>query len=564
MVLRSDRIRWLFWIRWLLFTRRLTRGPRKVWNIIALVLVFALCLVAGIGLAALIFLALRFLPSPTNTELMFLLFTGLSIFWLLLPIIGFNTNDGLDLSKLSVFPLSRFELMASLVISTLLDIPTVFLFFLLSSVVAGWSLSLPLALFTLLTMLVFYVLLIGSSQLVLALLSRFLHSRRFRDLAVIIAALLSFSGYLCQFASRGVGSYLFDIFQLQNTPFSPYLQWAPPGMAARAIEQASVGQWSTAFLWLAALCVVSFALLYFWQLVMENALSASESSGSVKRARRAASKSTGSPGAARGAVAKPTTTWHLLPQQSLAILLKDIRYYWREPQIKVRLVRSFISIFFLAFFVTGFSNNGWLAQWRMLYLPFLVFFSLTGFSHNSFGYERQNVATLFLFPVDPKRLLWGKNILFFLLGVLELLLAVPIMAVVTQSWEFALPAFLAGLIGFGVVLGFGNLAAVFFPSPVLFSSRNIRRNPNVNMSAGDGCLFALKNLGLMLIELVVLVPVLAGLMLPVLFHMQWLWIVTIPASFLYSSTLYIVLTQRAASSLLQRTPEILERVTLYE
>src|SRR5262249_43661955 len=158
-------------------------------------------------------------------------------------------------------PLTQGELMASLLISTLLDIPTVGLVLVFAAVVAGWAYSLPLALVALLTVLIFYVQMIAISQLVLALLARVLQSRRFRDLSIILIALFSSSCYLIQqLVSRGIGSSNF-LHALQGGAFSIYLQWFPPGMAARAIQQAYVGNWAVSFVWLLVLALLSLAML---------------------------------------------------------------------------------------------------------------------------------------------------------------------------------------------------------------------------------------------------------------------------------------------------------------
>ena len=88
--------------------------------------------------------------------------------------------------------------MVSLLFSTLLDIPMFGLILVFIAVVAGWAFSLPVALFALVAILIFYAQVVGMSQLVLALLMRTLQSRRFRDLSIIMVALFSSSCYIVQ------------------------------------------------------------------------------------------------------------------------------------------------------------------------------------------------------------------------------------------------------------------------------------------------------------------------------------------------------------------------------
>src|SRR5579883_2804494 len=214
MVIHGDKLRWLFWLRWKMLVRGYARDKSRI-----------------IG--------------------------AIYLMWIVLPLLEYNINEGLDISKLALFPLTRGELMASLVLSTLLDIPTVGLLLVFIATIAGWAFSVPLALVTLLAIVIFYVQLVGISQLVLALLMRTLQSRRFRDLSIILVALFSSSCYLIQqLVFRGVGTSNF-IGALRHASFSPYLQWLPPGMAARAIQQAAVGNWGISFAWLGVLLVLS-------------------------------------------------------------------------------------------------------------------------------------------------------------------------------------------------------------------------------------------------------------------------------------------------------------------
>src|ERR1700730_3471321 len=261
----------------------LTRGFRR--NRASLVgsIVFLLFVIVGAGWAAFgTFAAYRYLPSPANYEVLYLVLTGLLLLWIFLPLMEFASNEGLDLSKLQLFPLTRAEMMISLLFSTLLDIPTVGLVILLGAVVVGWGVSLPIALLALVTMLVFYIQLVAVSQLVLALLMRTLQSRRFRDFSIIIIAVFSASCYLAQQLAFG-GSRILHLYEnLQAGGFSPFLQWLPSGYAATAIKQAVLGNWGMSLGALGLLFALSIVFLYLWQLVLERSLSASETGGSAR------------------------------------------------------------------------------------------------------------------------------------------------------------------------------------------------------------------------------------------------------------------------------------------
>ena len=555
MVIHGDKLRWLLWLRWKMLVRGYARDKGRIIGAIFLV-IFGLPFIGGIAVAT--FFAYRLLPSPINSEILFMVLTAIYLMWMVLPLLEFTVNEGLDISKLTLFPLTRAEMMASLVLSTLLDIPMIGLILVFVATVVGWAFSIPLALIALLAMLIFYVQVVGMSQLVLALLMRTLQSRRFRDLSIILVALFSSSCYLMQqLVFRGIGaSNLID--SLRHATVSPYLQWLPPGMAARAIQQASVGNWGMSFVWLGALLVLSIGVLYLWQLVVERGLSSPEIGG-VKRSRRQVISQAVVAGPE---IASTGIIGRFRSSQALTIALKDMKYLRRDPQLQAMLVQSIVSILVLAvvlFFNTGRDNLSFLGSWAVMVAPGFVLFSLYTLSYNVLGFERQGLATLFLFPVEPKRILWGKNLVVFSIGIVEMVLFVLITAFFSHSWGLVLPAIAIGLAGIGVLLGCGNFTSVFLPQRMRLARRGFQTSSN--QSSESGCLRALMSMAAFVVLLVILVPVGLALILPVVFSVQWIWIISIPASLLYGATFYYVVTALVAPRMLDRAPEILAAVT---
>ena len=135
MTIHLSKLRWLFWLRWKMFTRSFVRGGAG--RIIGVVILGIFLVVFGGGFAIATYFAYTGMAAPANAEVLFLVLTVIYAIWIVLPLLQVNTNEGLDLSKLSQFPLTRGELMVSLVFSTLLDIPTLGLFLMLAAVVAG-------------------------------------------------------------------------------------------------------------------------------------------------------------------------------------------------------------------------------------------------------------------------------------------------------------------------------------------------------------------------------------------------------------------------------------------
>ncbi len=554
MALHADKLRWLLWLRWKIVTRGFTRGAGRVSRIIGTIflILFGLPLIGGI--AVLTFFAYRNLPFPANAEILFLVLTGICLLWILLPLLEFTVNEGLDISKLALFPLTRAELMLSLLLSSLLDIPTLGLLLIFAAVIAGWAFTLPLALMALLTMFVFYVQIIGISQLVLALLMRVLQSRRFRDLSIIIIALFSSSCYLLQqLLARTLGGSNI-VYGIQNLHVSAYLQWLPPGMAAQTIQQAYEGNWGMSFVWLGALLILSVFVLYLWQAVVERGLTADSSGGSVRvRQRRSTTN------AAQNTSSSSSFIERLLPQQVVAIAFKDAKYLRRDPQLQATLLQSVISVLVIAVFtiinLNGARTVTFISSWSIFFAPAFGLLSLYTLTANTLGWERQGLTTLFLFPIEPRHILWGKNLVTGCIGILEVCALTLASAIISHAWDLLLPTLVIGFSGILVMLGWGNLTSILLPQRM----RQIRRGfqSSSNLSAEAGCTRAVMSLVALLATAVVLLPVAAALVLPILFNLRWIWTISLPASLVYSIAFYHVITTLVAPQMLKRAPEIL-------
>lgn len=564
MVVHNEKLRWLFWLRWRLFLRSFARDKtRIITSIIYIVIFLPLFGAAAVGT----FFAYRYLPPPANSEVLFLVLTGVYLLWIVLPLLEFTVNEGLDVSKLVQFPVTRLEIMISLLFSTLLDIPMVALLFLFIAVVAGWAISLPLILFGIVAMLVFYVQVVGISQLVLALLMRTLQSRRFRDLSIVLIALFSSSCYLIQqVVLRGIGTSNF-VSNLQNAGFSSYLQWFPPGMTARAIQQAVVGNWGLSAIWLFASLITAVVVLYLWQLVLERSLSTPEVGGAVRTRRHRATGEipTATTTAAQRASAASTASTVSSAQRSigmeqlLAMTGKEFIYFWRDPQLKALFFQSLVYI--LVFTVGPIFGSGSAGNFSatLFIAPLAVFFSIFVLSYNTLGMERESLTTLFLFPIEPRRILMGKNLAVALIGVVELILLMFLGAFLSHDWIFVLPLLTIGLAGIAIVLGCSNVSSVFFPMKM----RQMRRGfAATGSSTGNaGCLRGIMSLLMMAITAILLIPAALGLALPIFLNAEWAWVITVPAALIYGIAFYLIITRIVAGRMLAREPDILLATT---
>lgn len=588
MVIHADKLRWLAWLRVKMLLRNFQRSPRTlIFTIIGLLVILFL----GGELALGLFFAFSNLGAPANTEVLYLLFSGLMLFWIVLPLLSYSTNEGLDVTKLQLFPLTRSEVMFSLLFSSLFDIWTVLLLLLFGvTIVAWWLHSLVLGLMTLLIIVVFYVVMVSLSQLVLALLMRTLQSRRFRDLSVIILALFGSSCYFFDRIAFGANAILNLGNALNQGSFSPYLQWLPSGVAASSIRAAVQGNWLTSFALFGLLLVIGGIALYLWQLVLERSMTASET-GAAKRSKqrqlgttpalatpniasaagtsftRLASAQVGAAQIVMPARNAPSSLKANVGEQIQALVKKELICFWRDPQLKVRMFQTliYVAIFVLAPLFT--TSNGTASSRESLYAqytPFaavaVLFLSILILSLNTLGIERQSLTTLFLFPIDRRRLLWGKNAAVFLLGMIMLVLLMLVCVIFSRQQTMILPATIIGLAGMGVTLGSGNLSSVYFPR----YQRAIGQRGYVatgGQAQSGGCLNQVMSLVMLVTTAILLTPVALGIGIPFFLNMQWLWFASMPLSLAYGLGLYILFTNLSAKRMLAREPEILATTT---
>lgn len=570
MVMHPDKLKVLFWLRWKMFSRAFSTGPAQIIGTIFLIIF----MVPFAGLLAFgSYAGYRFLPNPANEVLLFIVLTLIYVVWIILPLLEFNGNEGLNVSKLSLFPLTRWELMASLIFSTLLDIPMFGLVLMFLAVILGWAISLPMVFLSIITMLIFYVQVVAASQLVLALLMRTLQSRRYRDLSIIIIVIFSSScGLLSQFIGRFVSAESGgnSLNALQNTSSLTYLQWLPPGMAARAIQEGSHGNWGLSVAWLVALALVSFIFLYLWQVVIMRSLSSSEGGGSVRvrRSRRPAAVDV-SVGAAAGVA--PSTQLNLLERLFspivVAIAVKDLKYFRRDPQLMALIFQSlFSAVILLALPIinsrsTSLYSSLATSRYMVLYVPLVVLFSMTTFSLNSLGMERQGLGTLLLFPIQPKKILWGKNLAVLTIGLVEICLFTLIVCILTNGWSFFPLAFFGGLAGIAVVLGCGNFTSVIAPQRMRTMQRGFAATGASSGGSQVGCLRAVIAFAMLAVSIVLLIPVAVALVLPIILNAQWIYVISVPLALIYGLAFHQIVSRVVAPRILNRAPEILAIVS---
>ena len=490
-------------------------------------------------------------------ELLFVVLFGLYVLWAILPLLQYTLNEGLDVTRLQTYPVTRAEQMVALVLVTLMDVSTLFIVGLFVAILVGWSAN-PIAIaFTFAALAFAYIHIVSLSQFVLATLMGLLRSRRYRDLSIILFA---FFGAACSFSSQII-SYLLrdsDLSGLINLPVVGYLRWTPPGMAAQAIVRANEGAYGEAALWLVALVALIPLVVALWAVVLDRGITTAEAGGAARGGRRAVTTQVAAPiPAARPMRARRT----LIPPPVRAVAGKDLRYFWRDPQLKAMILSSLLILvfIFLPRLTAGpeafRSSNGFLGSYLVYVAPLPAIFLSLNLSLNAFGLERQAAQTLFLFPVRPLYVLLGKNLAVAFVATLALLVSTLSLAALSGKWEDAPVAFTVGIAGMLVTMGCGNITSILLPSRV----RQMRTGEN-RISGENGCLRAILSGIALTIVWILLAPVAAAVALPLLLSHSELLPLTLVASVLYAAALHQLATWLIAPSMLKRAPEILEVV----
>jgi len=533
---------------------------RIVSAILAALFVLPLVLGAAFGTGA----AYLSLPQPWPGQVLAITLVALWVIWFTLPIFSFNVNEGLDPTRLLVYPLSRRDFMLTLLLGTLFDYPTYFMLPVFVAAAITFTIRFPVVLPVLLLALVLcYLMMVLTSQLVVNIMGGLLQSRRFRDVMILVFSLV---GTLCWFISQTcnrITMELGDIVSVEqaqqleatisNLRPLTFLQWLPPGAAAQAVAQATVGAWGQSLLWLGYALVWVVLLAWVWWRVLQRIVTGE---GFViqwaSRPERVEKKVVARPREDRFA-------W--LPPEIGQMFLKELRSIWRTPQRRVGLVQSLLMpVFFVFIFGLNSGNSPRppgspdFSRFSSFFLPFFALFSLWATAQNMMGMETTGLPTLLLTPASRQRILLGKALALAMIGCLPLVLMGVVMALV-QGNPLTL-AMIPASLGLGlVVLGVMSVAGVYLAFPAQFE----RKTGQNAFSGGGGCLVALASTFLVP-AIIGLISLPAAAILGLGFYLDQTWIILVGSLFatFYGPAILWVGTFLGGRALLTREPELLQ------
>jgi ABC-2 type transport system permease protein len=381
-------------------------------------------------------------------------FVAIAVGWIMLPLLA-GSDRALDVARLAVLPLTRRELVVGLFAASLVGAPPVATLVLLSGAVPAYAAGRAGTAIVVADVVVMAVLSIATGRAVSAGLAAAVHSRRGRDLASVVLAIVSAAGYIAWRLSTTLAR---QVDQLRPSRVTEALSWTPPGALARSIADAHSGGLLAAVGGLAYALAVLVAVGWLWARALERQLTnpAATSTGRSATAARAA----------RAPRVRPRTP-------AAAVWLKDLRYLWRAPVQRANIVTAVVTAGFVTVpLLTGANRPSGLVP----YVGAVVaFFLETNLSANLFGVDGAGFGAYLLTGADAGEVLRGKA-----LAVTTLVGAIA--AVVTLagcaasgSWAELPSALLltAGVIT--VAAGTGLVASVRSPFPVAMDTPTFGR-----------------------------------------------------------------------------------------
>lgn len=288
---------------------------RSVWRTVGLVLgsVYALGIVGGV-LVGLV--ALRWTSVTTTAHVTVLAYSTLSVGWLLFSLLVFGVDETVDPARFALLPVRARELVPGLLAAALVGVPGVATALVALGLVVTWSRSPAPTVAALVAAVLGTLTCVLLSRSATSAFSAFLSSRRFRDLAAILLAVVGggigiAANVLSQLAARdvtGLPGMLGTAGTVAAwTPFG--WAWALPGDVAR-------GAWVAAVLHLVLAVALVAGLAAAWTRVL---------------ARRLVEP--GTVGGGSGRVSGGGWVERLYPPDAAgAVAVRSLRYWRRDPR----------------------------------------------------------------------------------------------------------------------------------------------------------------------------------------------------------------------------------------
>ena len=301
-------------LRWALLRGALRPGPGAIHRRIGC----ALGAAAGAVLAAVALIGLTAARGhgALPVDLATLLFAGLLIGWVTLPLLTFGSDDLLDPTRLALLPLTSRQLVTVIGAGALVGTAPIATFLAALGLVPATASGPWSSVVAVVAVVLQLMLCVSLSRACAAALSGVLRSRRGRDAGVALTALLAVGSQVPNLLLQRSGPPDAQVVAAVAGP----LRWTPPGLLAAAPTRPL----PLAVASLVAVAVLVGAVTWWWARCLRRALERPDTGGGRHR---------------RGSYPAPPAARRLLPTGRVgAVAAKDLRYLVRDPRRLVSLV----------------------------------------------------------------------------------------------------------------------------------------------------------------------------------------------------------------------------------
>lgn len=518
-------------LRWRLLRNSLRGGTGRVAGIV----VGWIAALAGGALAGSGGIATASLTPADRATVVTLVFAAVGAISLVGPLLYFGVQQSIPPELIAPYPLTVRQRMSGLLVAAAIAPLPIGAFVALIGFGIGLSRSVaggPVVVVALVSEL---LLLVALSRVLTTLLARAMSSRRGRDVAVVLASLVGFSGLLGQF----IGPQIAKVSAERWRTLAGIARWTPLGALGQSAAQAGRGNFVPAigFLVVGGAGLVAAVWLWSWGLAR-----LTESQGSPVRSVKRADDDR-SPLFGRG------RSW--LPRNAVgALAAREFAYQIREPRRRVQAASSLLMGIALPFINN--VNSGRTASSTVLFAVGASWLIVFG-NVNQFGMDGRALWFDLLSGVSPRRILLGRNLAQGVLAFAAVTLASAVLAAVTAGWRYLPAAIVVGCGGALAALGLCNLFSVLLPIPVREGS-----NPFAGRSGEQGCLAGVLSLVALVCVAIVLIPIVLALT-KVRNHPGECFVVGL-VSLPYGLAIWLVGTALGAARMSTRQPEILATV----
>nr|WP_240669860.1 ABC transporter permease [Actinoplanes solisilvae] len=451
--------------------------------------------------------------------------------WLIFPLLFFGVDESLDPSRFALLPLSRRTLIMGLFAAALTGLPALSTLAATAGMVSTVAdLGGAAAAFVQFVGIVGGVLIcVAVSRAVTSAFATGLRSRRSRDLAVVLFAVVAaLLGPLQLALLAGAERADWPAF----AAIADVLGWTPLGAPWSLGLDVVAGRLWAVPLKLLIIVVTLVGLLRWWSATLERAMLGAASNGS--------SRATGNAGSPTGLL-----LGRRLPRSRFgALVARETRYWWRETRRRASLITFSVAGLFLP---VSISLSGGAAGPMAVFVGALAAVALA----NQFGYEGNAYAANVAAGV-PGRVEVHSRAAAHAVFVLPLLLLVALVVGVVSGR----PERIAGDLGL-LLATYGAGLGLVLPVSVRGAYSLPESTSPFALSSGGGLAKGFLTLGVMLGTLVATVPlqILAWVLGSV-----WLWI-GLPVGAAFGCAAYLIGSQVAGDWLDKRAPEVLVAVT---